>query len=58
MRKFNWNEPMTKKEWGICYLVIIGLYVIWLAWMFKGTIKCWLSGVSKRLRNKFTKRTF
>lgn len=58
MKKFDWNEPITKKEWGILYLIVITIYGLTLAWWYWTEIKNWCGKVSKKLRNKFTKRKF
>lgn len=52
MKKFDWNEPMTKKEWGILYLVCIGVYLFWYYTVFKDEVKNRFKNIKKKVYEK------
>lgn len=57
MKKFNWNNPVTRKDYailcGASLLIVCLWYAIWFTIVWWDAIKSWVGKKVKAFRGKF-----
>lgn len=52
MKKFDWNHPVTRKDYAVLYGIFMAIYAIAIAVFYRYSIKAWVKRKIKKIKSK------